>query len=172
MGRKQGQQAEAVGYTVKCWGLTTPNAIRTQNCCSQQLLYSGLFRACLCRACLDLPQFHCLQELSSEPLLWAYSLHRSSQSELCCYAAPQAEPFSPVLVTASLSVLRHPFAIFVWLDFLKHVYFSSYFSPLFLTPFNLHPRLLPRAPPHQTHTVELNSESLTKKSWSKTESNL
>lgn len=116
---------------------------------------------------MDLPQFNCPQELSSEPLLWPYSLHRSSQSELCCYAALQSEPFSLDLVTASLTVLRHLFAIFVWLDLLKQVYFYSYFSPLFLTPFNLHPRLLPRAPPHQSHTEKLNSESLTKKSWSR-----
>lgn len=71
----------------------TPNAIRTQKCCSQQLLCSGFFRACLCRACLDLSQFSCLPEHSSKPLLWAYSLHSSGQSELCCYAHPAGRAF-------------------------------------------------------------------------------
>lgn len=54
----------------------------------------------------------------SEPSLWAYSLHGSGQSELCCYTAPAGRAF-PVLVSGSIAVHRHPFAIFVWIDFLK-----------------------------------------------------
>lgn len=132
---------------MKCWGLTTLNAIRTQKCCSQQLLCSGFFQACLCRACLDLSQFSCLPEHSSKPLLWAYSLHSSGQSELCCYAHPAGRAFLSSSTHSQQSCPQTSLCYFCldwfFVVFFKapDTYFSSYFSPPFLTPFNLHPRL-------------------------------
>ena len=99
---------------------------------------------------------------SSEPLLWAYSLHRSGQSELCCYAAPAGRAF-PVLVSASIAVHRHPFAIFVWIDFLKapgNILFFLFFSS-FSNSTQFPPKHLPPPPPQTRIKLRIiNKETL------------
>lgn len=89
---------------------------------------------------MDPSQFSCLREHSSKPLLWAYSLHSSGQSELCCYA-PHRQSLSlqfhsqPAELSTDVSLL-FLFGLVFCCCFFKHLIHISLL--IFLLLFLLH----------------------------------
>ena len=115
-------------------------------------LYSGLLQAQPCRACLDLLQFSCLQEQTQSPHSRPICTGLANQSSVATVSLLD-RAFSPILLPASIAVHTHPFAGFVWNDFLKapDAYFSFHCFPLFLIPFNPYPKPY-HTPYKHTHT--------------------
>lgn len=127
---------------------------------ASQQLYSGLFQACLCRACVGLPSSAACRSAAQSPCYGSLLCPGLANQSSVATQPLQAAPFSPVLVTASIAVHRPPFAVFVWIHFLKapETWFSFYCSP-FLTH-------------RRRHTHRNQIETLIKKPGSKTENNL